>query len=544
MKLIPIDFQDQNQKWSEIVNMKLFDRPIYLSTDHEVQYSRVAKQILGIYGTEYEMQEYLHSLTNTTIQWTLIFNNLPKEISSESRTIIIDVLQRNKDKQISVNRFMSFFAGNKLLPLMDSPFKSHFIQVFCDWLVVLEGKYPKLVDNNVQRILLDFVKWSNHYFPQWESEYLQKQDVPHLLWYGEMKESEAFFMHFLYLFGCDLVIFNPNKADVMTEHGLNPMEVEQLEKSATNLEFPFEKPVQIQTITSQAEAVVGEHLYSNSALNHPWKYANYETRNRILNTTLEEVFQLNKADLYLREGFSSEDQIVYLPVLFTKIEGINENTTEYLNRIDKLVHRELSYFSSKFPLVQTQRNNMQFHLRDAKQNGVLIPEEIIKLSIWPYKQLSMGSQLNIARSIVRMLDSGIIQKMPGQNNESYEQYLFGQLMLIPAEIMKLYQSFDYSYNNPTIILFKNQESSELQREDAVLLVFLNMIGFDVVIFNPEGTVGIENYLTKSIMKTHRLEKISFDLTRSQVDEYINGTKSNKSSEGFFSLIKKITKLRQ
>ena len=155
MKLIPIDFQDQNQKWSEIVNMKLFDRPIYLSTDHEVQYSRVAKQILGIYGTEYEMQEYLYSLTNTNIQWTLIFNNLPKEISSESRTIIIDVLQRNKDKQISVNRFMSFFAGNKLLPLMDSPFKSHFIQVFCDWLVVLEGKYPKLVDNNVQRILLD-----------------------------------------------------------------------------------------------------------------------------------------------------------------------------------------------------------------------------------------------------------------------------------------------------------------------------------------------------------------------------------------------------
>lgn len=112
MRLVPHNFDEQATKWQEVISEKLFRRPIYLVEEQEIQYSRIAKQFLGIYGNEYEMKEYLYTLTNGNIEWTLLFNHLPKEIRSEDRTAIVDILQLNRENPISLNRFMAFFAGN------------------------------------------------------------------------------------------------------------------------------------------------------------------------------------------------------------------------------------------------------------------------------------------------------------------------------------------------------------------------------------------------------------------------------------------------
>ena len=51
-----------------------------------------------------------------------------------------------------------------------------------------------------------------------------------------------------------------------------------------------------------------------------------------------------------------------------------------------------------------------------------------------------------------------------------------------------------------------------RRQDAVLLVFLSMLGFDVLIFSPGASLSIEHYITGQLLNTYRLEKISFDET--------------------------------
>ena len=62
------------------------------------------------------------------------------------------------------------------------------------------------------------------------------------------------------------------------------------------------------------------------------------------------------------------------------------------------------------------------------------------------------------------------------------------------------------------MIFKEEQSGQMQRQDAVLLLFASMLGFDVVIFSPGGSLSIEHYISGQLLNTYRLEKISFDET--------------------------------
>lgn len=544
MRLIPHDYEEGTKKWQEVINEKLFMRPVYIKEQQSIEYSRVAKQFLGIHTTEYDMQEYLYTLTNSDLHWTLLFENLPKQIDAVKRTEIVNILQMHREQPISLNRFMAFFAGKQLLPLMDTKYRNHFVNTLKQWLEQLEIRYPKLKSNSLQRIFLDFVKWSNYFFPKWLGERDFENAVPRVLWYGPAKESEALFLQFLYLFGCDVVIFEPDGVDVLKEHGISGFPTETLPETTTLFDFPFDKPVMVQTITSQAAEQVQQHLYNNAALNFPWKYAEYETRSRILNTTYDELFILSNAELYLREGFGDEGKIVYLPVLFTKIEGISEDEQDYANKIQRLARRDFTQILTKYPILPYQKSNMQFHMRDASVNGQLVAEKIVELSIWPFKNMSVSAQLNMARTLIRLIESDTVLPEPGQSKEAHQQYLFGQIMLAPMDIMRLYQQFDYSFMNPTVAIFKEENSGEMQKQDAVLLAYLSMLGFDVLLFSPAASLSIERFLKQGLLNTLRLEKVSFDVTFEQLQASKELKEEPNLKDSLLSVVRRFSKKRK
>lgn len=532
MRFKPHNFEENLKTWEEIISTKLHTRPIYLETNGELQYSRVAMQLLGIVDSEYDMQEYLYTLTNKGIDWTLLFDNMPKVIDPKMRTEIVNILQMHRENPISINRFMAFFAGKQLLPLMNSPYRNHFVNTLQSWLEFLQIRYPSLISNQLQRIFLDFVKWSNHFFPLWFEQAPFESTMPRVLWYGPAKESEVYFLYFLYLFGCELVVFEPNGENIFEPFGIMDFPTKVLANKGAQFDFPFEKPMRVQTVTSRASEQVNEHLYNNSALNYPWKYAEYETRTRILNTTYDELFILSDAHLYLRDGFEEEDGVVYLPVLFAKVEGLSLDQADYARKIRKLHEQEMTYTATLFPLLPLQKSNMQFHMRDASKNGQLDAEKIMHLSIWPCKDMTLGAQRNIANTMIRFIEGDFIQPLPQQSKAEHAQYLFGQLMLIPEDILRLYQQFDYSFGNPKIIIFKEEASGQMQRQDAVLLLFASMLGFDVIIFNPGGSRSIEHYITGQLLNTHRLEKISFDETLAKT---LNAPGSKEATDGKLDL---------
>lgn len=505
MKLVPHDLEQDQKIWETIIATRLHTRKVYLQDGEQLHYTRVARQILGISDSVYDMQEYLYTLVNKDVDWTLLFHNLPKVIDAQKRTEIVNILQLHRESPLSINRFMAFFAGKQLLPLMNTPYRHHFVETLRMWLEFLQMRYPLLVSNQLQRIFLDFVKWSDHFFPQWLEQAAFEVQMPRVLWYGPAKESEVCFLYFLYLFGCDVVVFEPDGTDIFESYGITDIPTEHLAQQVELFDFPFDKPVRVQTITSRAAEQVTEHLYNHSALNYPWKYTEHKTRTRLLSTTYDELFMLHEAQLYLREGFAEQDGVVYLPVLFAKVEGVSANQLDYAQKIRRVYESELTYTATTFPLLPLQKSNMQFHMRDASINGKLDVEKMLQLAIWPCKNMPLGAQRNVARTMIRLINSDVLLAT------HYDpQYVFGQLMLVPEEIFRLYQQFDYSYTNPTILIFKEEASGQMQRQDALLLVFASMLGFDVIICSPGGSLSIEHFIKSQLLHTHRLERMSFD----------------------------------
>ncbi|WP_431029014.1 YceG family protein [Lysinibacillus sp. LZ02] len=538
--LQPLDLTDAlEQQWESVITQPLQARPLYEKRGESIRYTRIAQTMLGIFDDEHTMKEYLYNLQALPIGWTRLFEGLPKTIDAQTRTEIINILQIHKQTPLSLNRMLAFFVARQLLPLMQTDYKDQMMQAFKAWLELIDNKYPHLAHPNLQRIVLDFVKWSKHYFPLWLEETPYEVQMPKILWYGPMTESEAYFMYFLYLFGCDIVIFEPTGEDAMAKYGLHGIPVTKLAATCDLFEFPYEKPLQVQTVTARTYENIKQNFYESSKINYPWKYMEHETRAILLNTTYDEMFILSEAKLEHREGFDADEQYVYLPVLFGKIDGVSADMREYANQLKRLKANSLSYVEHTFPLIEPQRANMQFYVQDASINGELDAEKMIQMVNWPYKDLPIPNQRNIAKTLIRLIDMQIIQRLSHETEVDYKGFIMGQLFKIPTEILKLYRQFDYSYENPKYILFI-EEDTKMQRSDALFLVFLAFLGFDVFIFSPGGGNNIELFLSEPIVMTHRLEKIEFHLKLDEVlVETTQSTKNKRMSlKNIFDRIKR------
>lgn len=83
---------------------------------------------------------------------------------------------------------------------MNTKYRNHFVDTLRRMLVLLENRYPKFKSHNVQRVFLDFVKWSNHYFPKWLEENDFENAIPKIFWYGPLKKvKRSLSISFIYL---------------------------------------------------------------------------------------------------------------------------------------------------------------------------------------------------------------------------------------------------------------------------------------------------------------------------------------------------------
>ena len=531
-------FQPQNfqpttiESWENVITQPLHSRPNYSNSDKIVTYTRIAKQYLGIYEDEYTMKEYLYNIKSLPIDWILLFDKLPKEINSNTRTEIVNILQIHRQTPLSINRMMAFFTGRDLLPKMNTKYRQYFIEVLRKWLTFIDTQYPKFSHPNLQRLFLDFVKWTKYHFDYFLKDELLEQQMPRILWYGSAKESEAYFIYFLYLFGCDIVVYVPNGEDTFTKYGISDIPTERLAEQCEEFEFPHEKPIQIQTVTARTEEMYRQNFFDSSRINYPWKYLEHESHALILHTAYEEMFITTNSRMELREGFDADDTRVYLPVIFSKIDGVSSNLDDFKNKFLNLYHHELSYTTSTFPLIESQNTNLQFYIKEASTDGRLDPGKLMNLMIWPYRQLQVPLQRNIARTIIRIIDMKIIKFQPQENENAYISAILGTLMKLPEEVLKLYRQYDFSYDNPKYVLFAD-EQAEMQRSDAIFLVFLVFLGFDVFIFTPSSITNIERYLSESLVDVHRLDTVDFTVT---LDELLTVEVKESVKESLFERI--------
>jgi hypothetical protein len=522
---MPVNFQPikadiHQEDWTSLLSLDYPDRGHYHFDEETLDYVQVAGRFLGCPDDIDDYLEMLYDLVNGHDPDQGVYpvyplsEQLDKTISAEQFHAIQKILMIHQEENgLSVNRFVAFMEGESLLPLRENMgFYRHFRKKYIDLLTKFKEKHPKgLADPGFRRVVVDTVKWSWNHIDKWLVGRELSKGMPKVIWYGEASESQAYFLYFLILLGFDVVIFHPEGRDVLREIDEEVTPVLAYPSRHPLVPFPMTRPDRKATLAKKAHHELDQVLHTeDSLLFKPWQFRAYTTQPTTLKTTYDEVVLISREKAFIRPNFAVKNGAVSIPNLFCKIHGISINRKEYWSRIHELVTHDLSVSFTSFPFSLEVKGNQQFHYKEALTNERLDPKKMIQGAWWRFKAMPEGLQLGLANAISRYVEKAILKRQDHESLEQLKLFLFTAALELPESIVKLLQQFDYSQTVPKLVVFNNGKIGEMNRTDAALLVLLNEMGLDVIIYNPTGQNDIEFYLDSSFLDDHWLEEVSFD----------------------------------
>ena len=504
--------------WSTELSKPIATRSDYQLEEDSIQYSQIAARIVGagFDETEYMIELYtagrlpgVHVLSET------LDKTMPPE-RFQSIQRIYDLIQEKP--KLSINRFVAFLEGAQLLPKYSED--PDFNRLIRSALIEVFERFKKnhasaFQHQEFRRVFVDIIKWTwNHIDPLVKGTPIEK-DVPHIIWYGDMNKSQMYFLFYVILLGMDVVMLHPEGKDDFKEiDPENKWSVLAEYPTTMNIQpFPQEEPKRQGTVAYRASKEIDHVLHhEGSAYYKPWQFREHLPMSVTLKTTYDEIFLLAKEKAFIRPSFSANSEEVKIPSLFAKISGVSINRKEYWDKMHRLTSQPNCVSVKKFPFKQEIKANNQYHYQHALAKRHLIPEKMMQGNWWRYGQLHDGAQKGLAAAISRMCADSKMKAQPGETPEQVSLYLFTQATSIPEELLNLLQTFDYAQEIPKIVLYNNEINGILSRADAALLLLLNEIGLDIILYNPPGHNDLEHFIGKEYFDHHMLEDMVFDLS--------------------------------
>ncbi|MFI3174148.1 MAG: YceG family protein [Bacillota bacterium] len=185
--------------------------------------------------------------------------------------------------------------------------------------------------------------------------------------------------------------------------------------------------VREKTVARTAEETLDELLYDGqSGLYRDHQFVSADTVT--LQTTYEEIFILWECQAVYRQGFSVENNVVHLPVLFVNIAGVDiENVKNYWKKVDSLVVSRTCIIDKSLRTArwyaQQNAGGMQTFVDAINwltcgwyKNGRLQRNKISQHPSYRYGHLNVDLQNRIFDKLQLLLDSNLIKKTK-HNNE-------------------------------------------------------------------------------------------------------------------------------
>lgn len=507
------------ENWFKLLLKPIKERPLYDTSNRIFTFGQAVVKLLGISLDE---DEYYNQLFNwihkdNTGLHLLTDETLDRTIDNQHFQSIQKVFNRMNEQNLSINRFVAFLDGENVLikssvPAIHRKLRESFIKVIQHFAELEENG---LKNKDLRRLVVDIVKWSiNHLQPVLEETELN-ENMPKFLWYGDASKSQSYFIYYLLTIGCDIVMVHSNGTDILEKLKLDKelFFQHQYPQRKEPESFPTEERKRTATVAYRASKEIESILHhEGSNLYKPWQFRDYIPFSVTLKTTYDEIFLLEKELAMIRPNFEVKNGEVHIPAIFAKIFGVSKNRKEYWDRIHGIVNREDTLLIKDFPFTRAIISDYRYHYRGALgRNGLHDPEKMMSAHYWNYKQLPTGLQKGIAAAISRVCSRPVLIKQSDESDEDVAIFLFSQCLLIPDELLKMLQKFDYSQEVPSIVLFKTEKSGVFTREDAAMLILMNALGVDIIIYNPPGHVDMENFIQDNLFDAHWLEDVVFDM---------------------------------
>lgn len=364
--------------------------------------------------------------------------------------------------------------------------------------------------NSINRItnkLVYILCWLERYKASLFSNWKESDIACFIKFGGCHDDTEAYFLKMLSKLPIDVLILNPNLnnkccLEDKLLYELNYPESLNIEK------FPDDSSqISIGTVAYHAERELDTLMYQDTGIYRNQQYTKAKTIN--LQTMYEEISILWDQEVKYRPSFSIVDDVVHIPVVFSKISGVKDgNIHLYWSSVKKLIVED-TFMIPKAPYIDSfAPNPMKTYVTEFYKNGKLLKNKIKNHSHYPYGILREEIQDFILDKLETVIEQKLIKGI-GQNGMEYT--VISTILNIPKEILRLIQKFDFTKKNPKLI-YMNTGENIISLEDTILIAFLNQIGFDILFFVPTGYQCIERFFNKIIIEEHQIGEYMYDLS--------------------------------
>jgi len=486
----------------------------------------IKKDEKDYYENLYVMDKELKKIGSSYIRFS---EGLDKDISIKLQNVLNDIwIKAFKTEVLDVSTIINLLSDNGLFPNLGNKVLLAQIKNNFKGLIEYYIKSNETIDNNIKVIINYIMHWLNIYSKALFEKFDYTSINPKVLFYGEISKSEVFYLILLSTLGCDILYFNPKGAGTFHEiDRYNAFSKEIIYDYKCEIKpFPSNMEDRIKTTAFSAKEELNKTLYTdNSGFYRPWQFADYNIEAVTLNTTYEEINIWIKEKAHIREGFRVKGSTVVIPNMFSKVCGTHEDIDIYFKEINQVISQKFTKFYKELPIMGV------VHLEYGKFNQIypnnafseFNTEEMINSSWWKYKGLRTGIQRNMAQKIKELCINPSIINVEHEDLRDLQVDIFSVLINLDTEILQLLQSYDYPEEVPKIVVYNNEDSGKLSFEDCIMLVFMDIMGIDIVIYNPSGYNDIEIFINSQQYDIHRLENVSFKL------EF----KKNGEKKGFF-----------
>lgn len=329
------------------------------------------------------------------------------------------------------------------------------------------------------------------------------QDIPAVMYYGTLTQTEMVFLSVISQAGFDVYYFSPDKSalNILNSIPTNSLQIIECNNSCAMFPFP-DKLIKAQMATSayNAERSLDGLLYNDTTMFRNRQFSSCQ--NQTLKTTYEELGLMWHQEAMFRTGFDKRDGYVIVPNIFAKVNGIDHGDTSAYAKEISMKLSPYSVYYNRIPFYKPILSNDDYR---PFYNGLKIDVEKLKRSRFnKYDYLSDDIQYLIFNKMQEIIDSGFID-VPAAD---IVPLVIKTGLNIPAPLLNLLQSFDFTKNIPKIVIVSAAKQTFAVFE-CILLVFFNMVGFDIIVFTPTGYKNLDTFIKPEAFQTFVMSDFNY-----------------------------------
>lgn len=440
---------------------------------------------------------------------------IDKAISAPTNEEISSVVRINytsTEQMLShISNNISYSGNSELQALMR--------ETFIDTLLVA-AKDEAMNLNKLTNLAVYIICWLKRYstslFSNWKLP-----DIGALIYLNApQSDKEILFLQFISRLPVDVLILCPNLNAVANFQDERIFE-HSFQISLAVSAFPqAQNDVRVGTVAYHAERELDTLMYAGTGMYRTQQYAKANIVN--LQTMYEEIQILWDAELKYRPCFETTHEAVTMPVIFSKISGIPDgNVSRYWSSIKALM-TDSCYVIKSVPFITSYEHNpIKQQATNFWKNGKLLRNTIKSSPAYQYAFLREEIQEHMLDKLEVLINKKLIR---GTFQNGTEYTIISTVLNLNRDILRLIQSFDFTKKNPKLIYIHTSEKSA-SLEDSILLAYLNLIGFDVLVFVPTGYQCVEAFYNTAYVEQHNIGNFVYDLS---VPNFNNISSSGKS----------------